>query len=197
MKKWFFLTLACLFVLMANSQRRNRFAHSINSAYSIGMNDTLVYDVKKGEERYELIVVLKNYGDSIRFDYSIPSKNKHCTIMIFPNSVQNAVAYVVDIENDILNLKEKGALVLSKKAFKDLRNEPDQATLNVGKGLETFYRDGGQNFAIKFKKGNTFFNYFEAKSDNNNKMWIMDSEKNPLILRVERGDYRIHLLEIK
>ncbi len=197
MKKYSLFLLFFLSTLALFAQRKSRFQRSINSSVQIGVGSVLTYEVKNAGDVYNFIVTIKQIGDTIAFDYEMPQKEKKGTITILNNAVLNATVYYNLFAGGDVVLKDKCSVFLSQKNFTELRSDEANSNMKMAAGVENFERRNAATTYVKYKGGNTILSYFEVQSSSSsNKMWVMDNEKLPLIVKMDIG-WSIELQEIK
>ena len=173
---------------------------SYAQAFKLKPGSKLVYEVNFPSEKYDFIIVLNVFSDSIFFNFSMTNANRTAgTAVIQALPLQNSFKMYNYFHSDNMIFINETAIWISKDAYnafanngkaemesvndyKKLLNVDDKisaynAKINgEDKTLEIFYADGN-----------------DAKEPF--KLWVLKDPTNPLIVKMDLG-WTVHLKEI-
>lgn len=205
MKKCFvIIVLTCITTIMfgQNNPRpsKSRFWLNKHATFQIKPGDVLVYDVKNGADKSELLITIKDVTDGITFDYN--NNSNKGTIHLSKTSITSGVTYQTMFPN--INLQSstgnKGMLWLSQNNYRQLAaNTSKQTKMDMGNGLESFVRKSGSVQKIIYKgqeKIMTVYKIASVDAASKKEFSVLTDLTNPLIVAWS-GEGVITLKEVR
>ncbi|MGE3062331.1 MAG: hypothetical protein AB7T10_01700 [bacterium] len=155
-----------------------------------------VYHVEYFGDEYDFIVDLKNLSKDIEFDWSMTSPmNSSGNVIIREKALKNATSLFNYYSNgDTLDMEDYTSIWVSKAVYNALKND-DIVTIDAGDGDETLTFEEIQKFTVVINGEDKELDCIYASSDLFGWFWILDSQKFPLILKMDIG-WTITLTEI-
>ncbi len=204
MKKILFaivITASISSVFAQNNPRptRSRFWNNKASTFTVKPGDVLVYDVENSGDKYQFIVTVKKFGETINFGFTMPEKGTKANVNIQAAAVKTAVAYNNYFNNKDKDLSTESSVWLSKKNFRDLATGEKQTTMDVGSGAETFVREQTSTQKLKYKgveKIVTVYKVANANATDRRELSVLTELNNPLIVSMNLG-WTITLKEVR
>lgn len=187
---------------------QSRFFSNRYKAVTIKNNDILVYKLTKDTGMYTLFVTIKEYSNAIHLDYSINSTDSnsyfgtqiHKGKIIIPEAAKNeASKYDSLITDSMATLKNEIAFFLSNKNFSELYYVKE-SQLDLGNKLESFRRSNTSVVKMKLKGRDSFITVFNMENTGKKpkrNMRVLSDQKNPLIVMMDAGKWKIELKEIR
>jgi hypothetical protein len=168
------------------------------STFTVNPGDILVYSIKKNNVSYDLVITVKNYTNTINFDYAIAEQSYKGNLVIPATAVTNAVKYDTTLTPAKTELTDETILWLSKKNFLDIAAD-NQTKMDMGTGPETFNRTKGGILKINYKGKEKLITVYTVENENpadKKSFLVMNEEKNPLIVKMDFG-WTITLKEVR
>lgn len=174
----------------------SRLWNTTKSSFPQKINDIYIYSLKTDSNNYTAIITLQKVGDTITFDYSIPEKPSHGKMMITAQANNNAIRYDTSFTENGEGSTNRSILWLSKKNMTELILLKE-TTMDMGNGMETFYKGKNSIIKVKFKGKERIFTLYNAENTKGNIHFsVLSDIRNPLIVN-SVGPFNISLKEIR
>ncbi|MCW3107510.1 MAG: hypothetical protein JWQ09_2016 [Segetibacter sp.] len=203
MRKLILLNVLLLSVYISSGQynprpSRSRFYNSKTSTFTIKAGDILLYTVSKDSQRYDMVITVKKYGNTVSFNYSIPDKTETGTVLIQASAVKNALVYDTLLTGSSKNYKDTSIFWLSKKNYTDLA-EAKETIMDLGNGKETFKRQRVSTLKLNYKGKEKIVTVFGIENSNQTAkkgFSVLSEGNNPLIVKMDSG-WTLTLKEVR
>ncbi len=174
----------------------SRLWNTTKSSFPQKINDIYIYSLKTDSSNYTAIITLQKVGDTMKFDYSIPEKLSQGKMMITAEANKNAIKYDTAFTENGEGYATRSILWLSKKNMTELISFKE-TTMDMGNGIETFYKGKNSIIKVKFKGKERIFTLYNVENAKGNIHFsVLSDIRNPLIVN-SVGPFAISLKEIR
>lgn len=182
---------------------KSRFYSSRYSTFQMKANDILVYTIQTDSSKYDMIVTVKQFGSSLGFIITVPSKKITENIIVNADDVMEQRKY----DNLFTNIQSKftqlSTVWLSKSNYRDLAAD-GETMMDMGNGREKFIKTNTGSLKINYKgklKIITLFNIVNegTNGEHNNArkaFAVLTDLNNPLIISMDFG-WKMTLKEVR
>jgi len=156
----------------------------------------LVYHVDYFGDEYDFIVDMKHVSKEIEFDWKMTEPvNSSGNVIMTEKALKNAkLLFNYYSDGDTLKLEEYTSVWFSRAVYDALKKGED-VTIDAGDGDEVLSFEDYEDFPVIIDKEESSLKCIYSSSDLFGWFWVLDSQKFPLILKMDIG-WTITLTEI-
>jgi len=169
--------------------------------FKISEGDVLVYDVRDKGDLYYFMVTVKEYKNSILFDWEMTEPmNKKGSVEIRPKALSNSKELVNYVKEAPVVLEDKTIVWLSRNMFKEITGGSVPDITFDGKAGNKMTVTGNSKQNIQYKGKSLEVDVVEVTNNQSffdlKKLAILNSSDNPLIVRMNIG-FTVELVEVR
>lgn len=169
---------------------RSRFWNSKIASFPALPGDIFLYSLKTDTGQYNLVITIKRFDTAASFQFSIPEKSYNGNVFIPPASLRSAVKYDSTFAEGETELINKSVLWLSKKAYTDLYFVK-QTAIDIGGGVDTFYRGNIGTYKINYKGKQRIITFFNVQGKSGKTFAVLNDIRNPLMVQLDANSQMV------
>ena len=145
-----------------------------------------VYEVDFNGSKYDFIVEVRSLEMGMKFKYLMTNDSRTGgMVSISPSALAEAHALNNYFTGGEMRLKDKTTVWVSQAVYTEFK--AGSTSVNTGVGFETLTLKSTEKMVVSFRGKDKKVKALYGETDQGNKFWILDDEKNPLILKMDLG----------